>query len=336
MKFKGLLLIGLILGLLVGIWFYRGIFSPMADEAEAIKIHCLVEIGDSPTIVAAKLKEKGLIRSELIFNFYVKYKNLDKNLQAGDYEFYSDQNLVEIVDTLLSGKVWEDQLILLIKEGENLFEVYDYLADLGFVMDDWDNLNKISAWQDKYTFFSGINPENSLEGYFFPDTYYFSKEDGLEDVFIKVLDHFGEKTASLRLAAKDKGLNWYDVLILASVVEWEVRTPANRALVADIFWRRYKDDYLLQSDATLNYYKSKEERNDRHSGEELLDDNPYNTYKHIGLPPTPVNNPSLGALEATVNPTPNDYYYFLTTPEGNIHYAETYEKHLENTRLYLN
>lgn len=336
MKFKGLLGIIILMAVLLGFWAYRGIFKAIDAEDEAEIVHCMVEIGDSPAMVAANLKEKGLIRSEMIFNFYVKYKELDKNLQAGDYELSTAWNMKEIVDALLSGKVWEEQLVLQIKEGENLFEVYDYLADLGFDMSAWDDLNKVGQWQDRYTFFTGVSPEKTLEGYFFPDTYYFSENSQLAEVFVRILDHFGEKTADLRLAAKEKHLNWYEVLTLASVVEWEVRTPANRALVADIFWRRYQDNYLLQSDATLNYFKTKEERTDRHGLEDLLEDNPYNTYKHIGLPPTPVNNPSLGALEATVNPTANDYYYFLTTPEGNIYYAEDYDGHLENTRLYLN
>ncbi len=334
-KFGFLLLFVGILGLVI--WGYRGIYSPMASDEKAETLYFQVEIGDSPAMIASNLKDKSLIRSEFLFTSYLKYKNLDNKLQAGNYELSTNWNVVKIIEILQSGKVWEDQLLLQIKEGENLFEVYDYLSELDFDMSKWESLNKISYWQDKYTFLTGVNPDNSLEGYFFPDTYYFSKDSDLEDVFIKVLDHFGKKTATLRLEAKEKGLLWYDVLILASVVEWEVRTPANRALVADIFWRRYKDNYLLQSDATLNYFKSKEERIDRHSGEELLaEDNPYNTYKHIGLPPTPVNNPSLGAMEATVNPEPSNYYFFLTTPDGNIHYAETYEEHLENTRLYLN
>ena len=319
-----------------GFLAYRGVFKPMTDADEAEVIHCMVEIGDSPAMVAATLEEKGLIRSEILFNLYVKFKELDKNLQAGDYELSTDWNMTEIVDVLLSGKVWEEQLVLQIKEGENLFEVYDYLRDLGFDMADWDDLNKVSHWQDCYTFFTGVDPEKTVEGFLFPDTYYFSEDSELEEVFKRILDHFGEKTADLRLQAKEKDFSWYEVLTLASVVEWEVRTPANRALVANIFWRRYTDGYLLQSDATLNYYKSKKERIDRHTLEDLLEDNPYNSYKHIGLPPTPVNNPSLGAMEATVNSTENDYYFFLTTPDGNIYYAEDYDGHLENTRLYLN
>ena len=335
MKFKRFSL-ALIIILLITVYFsYSWIYKPLDDSEDIEMQNFEIEVGDGPNIIADNLKAADLIKNETLFKLYLKWYKLDTSLQAGSYDLSRNLSMVEIVEILQDGVVWEEQLVLQIKEGENIFEIREYIEELGFSTEDWDRLIKISAWTDQYTFFTGIDTDKTIEGFLFPDTYYFNSDNNLEDIFSKVLTHFGEKTADLRLEIKGKNLDFYDTLVLASVVEWEVRTPKNRALVADIFWRRYQDEYLLQSDATLNYYKTKEERDDRHSGDELLDENPYNTYKYAGLPPTPVNNPSLGSLEATVNPESNDYYFFLTTENGEIYYAETYDGHLENTRLYL-
>jgi len=335
MNFKKFLLAFVIINLIVLYFSYTWIYKALDDSSNVEVQNFSIEVGEGPNIIADNLKEADLIKNKTLFKLYLKWYKLDTSLQAGSYDLSQNMSMVEIIEILQKGVVWEEQLVLQIKEGENIFEIKEYLENLGFSTEDWNSLIKISAWVDKYTFFTGIDTNNTIEGFLFPDTYYFDKDDNLESIFSKILTHFGEKTADLRVEIKKKGLDFYDTLRLASIVEWEVRTPKNRALVADIFWRRYKDNYLLQSDATLNYYKTKEERDDRHSGEELLEDNPYNTYKHIGLPPTPVNNPGLGALEATVNPEENNYYFFLTTENGEIYYAETYDEHLNNTRLYL-
>jgi len=325
-KFLLSLLVLLLLTMLVAYYFF---FASVQVPEEIV---LSIELGSSPTRIASQLKEAGLIRSEKVFLLELKLKDKTDLLKAGTYQFAANSSwtIDDLIDYLQSGQVSAEQWMLLVKEGETIFELKDYLENQGLDLVDWENMILAGTWQDRFTFLSVLPASNSLEGFLFPDTYYFDKKADLNKVLETLLTHFGEKTAELRQSAKSKNLDWYEVLRLASIVEWEVRTPANRALVADIFWRRYHDDYLLQSDATLNYLREKSERVDSNTYADLETDSPYNTYIYTGLPPTPINNPSLGSLTAVINPTSNDYYYFVTSLAGNIYYAETYDEHLEN------
>jgi UPF0755 protein len=331
-KFLFTLLILFLMTAVLGYYFFFA--SVKIDEDLILQI----ELGSSPSKIARQLKEVGLIRSEKVFLLELKLLGKTDLLKAGYYQFPANSSwtIVDLIDYLQSGQVSAEQWMLLMREGETIFELKEYLAKQGVDLADWDNLILAGTWQNRYTFLQGVTVGNSLEGFLFPDTYYFDKQASLNNILETLLTHFGEKTAEIRQVAKNKNLDWYELLRLASIVEWEVRTPANRALVADIFWRRYHDKYLLQSDATLNYLREKSERVDSNTYKDLENTSPYNTYKHIGLPPTPINNPSLGAMEAVLNPTANDYYYFVTSLAGNIYYSKTYDEHLVNVKKAKN
>ncbi len=107
----------------------------------------------------------------------------------------------------------------------------------------------------------------------------------------------------------------------------------DRALVADLFWRRLKIGMALQADSTVNYITGKND-----SVVSLIDlqkDSPYNTYKNKGLPPGPINNPGLSAIRAAIYPKANQYWYFLTTKDGQVIYSRTFEEHVANKRKWL-
>lgn len=332
---KKFLLSLLIILVLLAVAVYYFFFSAVT-VAEDVSLR--VDLGSAPGTIAKQLKDAGLVRSEKVFLLELKLANKMDVLKAGYYVFptASTWTIMDLIDYLQSGQLAAEQWLLQIKEGETIFELKEQLQNQKIDLSDWDELIKVGAWQNRYTFLQGVPVGNSLEGFLFPDTYFFDKKANLNKILETLLTHFGEKTAELRQVSKNKNLDWYEVLRLASIVEWEVRTPANRALVADIFWRRYHDKYLLQSDATLNYLRDKNERVDSNTYKDLENESPYNTYKHIGLPPTPINNPGLGAMEAVLNPTVNDYYYFVTSLAGNIYYAKNYDEHLANVKKAKN
>ncbi len=121
----------------------------------------------------------------------------------------------------------------------------------------------------------------------------------------------------------------YDALVLASIVEGEVRTDADRRMVADLFLRRIASGMPLQSDATVRYALG--ETKVKHSLADLAVDSPYNSYTNKGLPPGPVSNPGLSSIRAAFDPLPNPYVYFLNNPEtGQTVFAETFEEHVAN------
>lgn len=197
-------------------------------------------------------------------------------------------------------------------------------------------------YSDRFSFLKSKPRYYSLEGFLFPDTYRVFKEaTSSQDLVIKMLSNFDKKLSpELRAEIERQGKTIYDIVIMASLIEKEApidySDPDNKSarIVSDIFWGRLKIGMALQSDATLSYYFS--DNNPTHSGTQLEVDTPYNSYKYTGLPPTPIANPSLKAIEAAVYPIATDYNYFLTTLDGSeIYYAKTYQEHLNNKNKYL-
>lgn len=175
----------------------------------------------------------------------------------------------------------------------------------------------------------------SAEGYLYPDTYKFFKDAKPYQIVEKLLDNFSSKLTADDLAAiKKSEYSFYEILTLASIVEKEVANKADRATVAGIFLSRLSDDYPLQSDATVNYVTGKKTTTPSFADTKIQ--NEYNTYQNAGLPPTPINNPSVSAIQAVLNPKKTDYYFFLTTPppENKAIYSKTYEEHLMNKAKY--
>lgn len=115
-------------------------------------------------------------------------------------------------------------------------------------------------------------------------------------------------------------------------MEKEGKTDADRRLMADVFYKRLKANMPLQSDATVNYVTKK--KTTRPTFADISVDSPYNTYKYLGLPPGPICNPGLSSIMAAIYPDPNDYWYFLNTPAGDMIYSKTYAEHIGNKNKF--
>ena len=165
---------------------------------------------------------------------------------------------------------------------------------------------------------------SDLEGYLFPDKYAFANTVSTEDVLKTLVNNFQTK-----VGVKDT----YEDIIVASMVEREGYTSSDRPMIADIIKRRLEEGWLLQIDATLLY----PEKDWKHTITDVdkQKENPYNTYKYPGLPPTPICNPGLSAINATRNPESNSYYFYIHDPQGNIHYAKTLVEHNSNVQKHL-
>ena len=184
------------------------------------------------------------------------------------------------------------------------------------------------------------NPEG-LQGYMFPDTYLiprFATASAVANIFYRNFEKKFDR--SLRNEAEKKGLDVRKVVILASIVEREAKYKKDKPIVAGILLRRLKKDWPLQADATVQYalgYQPKERSwwKESLTKEDLKIDSPYNTYKKVGLPPTPICNPGLLSIKAVIYPEKTDYWYYLSDKEGKMHYAETFEEHNQNIQEYL-
>ncbi len=233
------------------------------------------------------------------------------------------------------------------KEGWTIDQIAKDLDEKGVV--DESLFVKAAAVEAKQSFdFFGETPRKySLEGYLFPDTYFFAKGSSPSQVVKKMLANTKAKiTSDLIKDIHSQGRTVYDVLTLASIVEREVGRNTSkvssqdqatlqdeREIVAGIFMNRLKIGMPLQSDATVNYITGKDTPSV--SYDDLNIDSPYNTYKHAGLPPGPIGNPSMNSILATIHYRETDYLYFLNKPDGTAVYAKTLDEHNANKAKYL-
>ncbi len=208
--------------------------------------------------------------------------------------------------------------------------VYDIKAPQNFSRD----------WAREFDFLE-TKPENlSLEGYLFPDTYRVFASSSPEEIVYRLLRNFDLKLSEeMRAEIKRQGKTIHEIITMASIIEKEApifnQTSAEDAkIISGIFWNRLRIGMALQTDASLSYIF--EDKKPAHSGAELKVDSPYNSYLYRGLPPGPIANPGLIAIEAAIYPAKTDYFYFLTPLDGSrVYYAKTYQEHLNNKYKYL-
>lgn len=321
LKIFAILFSGLVLALLAcGIYIYTQL-QPI-DQSSVDEVSIVVPPGTGIKKIALILQEEGLIRSPLIFRFYVSWTGVDKKIQAGSFKLSKADNLETIANKLTEGTedVWITTL-----EGWRREEIAQYLAaqDLAYFSED-----------------EFLNLTSDLEGQLFPDTYLVPREISTEAVVKLLRDNF-EKKIVLGLATELENSNrsLEDNLIMASIVEREARDYEQMRHVAGILWNRIDIGMALQVDATLQYAGGYNSQTNTWWSPPLATDKEtpslFNTYTNPGLPPRPISNPGLNAIKATLDALEVDDLYYLHAPDGRMYYAETLEGHNANINRYL-
>lgn len=278
--------------------------------------------------IGRRLKEESLIKDIFAFKIMVAKEGISDSLQAGDFRLSPSMNLFEISQTLTHGTldVW-----VTIPEGLRREEVANIIQD---------NFAKQSAGFNTNEF---VNKTKSLEGYLFPDTYLIPKDAGVDDVIEILQDNFEKKFASIK---PENSLSKHQTVVLASLIEREAKHDEERSIVGGILIKRLKKGWPLQVDASIQYAKASAISHQPSAIEsidwwpkatlqDLKIESLYNTYENVGLPPAPICNPSVSSLKAASDPQESDYWFYLSDPSGNMHYAETLEEHEENIKQYL-
>ena len=292
--------------------------------------------GASGDTIASILSENHIVENPKDYYAAVKKLNADMSLQPGTYSFTTLMDATKVVQQLIEGPN-DGSDALTVPEGLTVDQVADRVAQAygSISKDDFLNQAKASNYVNDYPFLKGV-ANDSLEGFLFPKTYSLGKKPSADDVIRAMLDQFNTEYKSLDFAgceAKIKerygvGMSDYDIINLASIVEREGLNAEQRAHVASVFYNRLagKLDGLryLNSDATMMYVTGGEV-----TAADLQSDSPYNTYKHEGLPPTPICSPSLEALKATLEPTDSDDLYFYITQDEE-YFSQTYEEHQQS------
>lgn len=339
---KRIIIISIILAVLAGSFFYfsnRVHFSRGKADARAI---LKIEKGEDAVAIGKKLEQEGLISNHVYFVFYVWDRGLHSQIMAGEYEIAPKLTIPEIARIITQGEIVPTRVKITFPEGWTSKEMAkridaNNLSGTGDFNESFDSLKDNAGYfQNKYNYdFLNNLPKNAtLEGFLFPDTYFFSKDATAEEIIQKMLDNFGKKlSADLRQETEKQGKTIHEIITMASIIEGEVRSDSDRKIVSGIFWNRIKNGQALQSCATLAFILGENKK--QYSFEDTRTSSPYNTYLNKGLPPGPISNPGLAAIMAAIYPTETDYNYFLSDPEtGATIFSKTLDEHNANKVKY--
>lgn len=295
--------------LLVLFVFYPGYRQMYVMDAKGDEFtQFTVEPGSGLSVIASNLKAEGLIKSEFWFKVQAKLSGDATKLHAGTFELPSRLNYAELTDILKDSSA--EDIAVTIPEGLSNAAVAEIIA----AKFDFTESEFLAAASD-------------YEGFLFPDTYRFFPNVTADEVVNTMRQNFERRIA-------DAGID-IDMrdLIVASILEREVRSYEDMRRVADLINRRIEIGMPLQMDSTVNYFTGKGMPSITFADRDTP--HPYNTYQNRGLTPGPISNPGIDALRAAVNPLPNTALYFLTPPSGEVIYAETYDGHRANIAQYL-
>ncbi|WP_339157561.1 endolytic transglycosylase MltG [Paenibacillus sp. FSL W8-0186] len=297
--------------------------------------------GTGTASIAKILEDQGLIKNSFMFKTYLKWNSQGSRFQAGIYEMQPGVTYDEIIQKLNSGDVVKAEMIrFTIPEGYTVRQMADKLADAGYVdKEAFLELTKEPQGIDGAVL-AGV-PASAvlnyrLEGYLFPETYELEKGSTETDIIARMLQETDKRIKSIPnfdQKLKARGLDFNQLMTVASLVEREVVADSERALVAGVIYNRIAKDMKLEIDATVQYLLDKPKERLLYKDLQSVD-SPYNTYMYKGLPPGPIAAPSLKSIEAALEPEKSDYLFYVTKKDGSGEhlFAKTYAEHLQNIK----
>lgn len=307
----------------VGGWTCWSLRSTGEGEPVIVRVPAGADAGQ----IAELLYRHGLIRNPLVFRVRARWRGLEGRLQAGEYRFTPAEGVDRLLDRLAAGDVIRYRVT--VPEGYTAEQIADLLHRLGVV-------DRVAFLREVRNASSYSIPEiegnktSHLEGYLFPDTYEFPRGLPARTVVAAMLARFREATQDLWALPRPLGLSPHEVVTLASLVEREARYDAERARIAGVLYNRLKRGMPLQVDATVLYALG------RHKHRVLYEDldvpSPYNTYRHLGLPPGPIASPGLRSLRAALQPEQHDFLYYVARPDGTHVFSRTLAEHVRALR----
>jgi UPF0755 protein len=280
----------------------------------------IVPHGATMRVAAESLGHAGVVQSATAFRLYAMLRRRDRKIRAGTYVFQRGRSWAEVLDDLRTGKGLENSIT--VPEGWSLYQIVPQLARV---------LNAPvesvqAAVRDTALLRAVGAPTPTLEGYLFPDTYVFpdgTTPRGAVRVMVDRFQRVWQPEWDQRLQAL--GMSRNDVMALASIVEKEARVPEERPVIAAVYLNRLKAKMLLQADPTVQYALGKHVP--RVLYKDLEVESPYNTYKHLGLPPGPIASPGRPSIVAALNPANVPYRYFVAYPDGHHEFTTDFAKH---------
>jgi len=322
---------GIVILVLAGAGFY--VFTDLTayaqhpqKEGQAEKI---VEIlpGQGFSAVVQTLEKEGIINDSMRFRIIARVKGYDRQIKAGEYLLSLSLSPLEILETIAKGKTYLRRFT--IPEGYTMRQIAVAAEQAGLgtesefmrVCSDAEFIKK-----------SGINAD-SLEGYLFPDTYFFPKSTGIPNILMTMIRRFRSVfTAQWEKRAQEMGFSVHEIVTLASIIEKETGIAAERPLISSVFHNRLKKKMRLQTDPTVIYGIDNFDGNLTRKHLETL--TPYNTYQIRGLPPGSIASPGEKSLQAALWPAKTDYLYFVSKGDKTHEFSTNLEDHNRAVRKY--
>ena len=300
-----------------------------SDEAVTVVIEEEMTAND----VAQMLYENGIIKYPTMYELLIRLKEESTDYLVGEYEISPSMNYGDINDTFTYIAHTREQVVVTVPEGYTVDQIIDLLLKNGIGTRE-GFVAAINEFDYGYRFMQGLDdldPERTyrLEGYLFPDTYYFFKDASEVAVIDKFLVNFERKVSEEYYERADVlGMSMDDLIILASMIQAEGMTLSDFENISSVFHNRLANPRSypkMQSDATLQYILDK--RKTALTASDLQIDSKYNSYKYNGLPPGSICNPGMDAINCALYPAETGYYYFLADGRGNTYFSETLEQH---------
>jgi len=290
-----------LIGILFFLFFWSGIYLPKSED-KTQKLF-LIKKGESAFEIGKNLEKENLIKNRFFFDFYVLATGKIKKLKAGVYYLNPSLSVKEISEKIFRGQT--AKIKITIPEGFTLSQIEE---KLGVSL---SNL-KVKDFKKEFNFLESAPDDVSLEGFLFPDTYYFGSQMEPKMIAKIFLKNFDKKlTPKLRKEIERQKKTIYEIVIMASILEKEVKTKEEKELAAGVLWKRLKNKMPLQVDC---WPKS---------------------YKVLGLPKEPIANPGLDAILSAIYPKNSKYWYYLSLPSGKTLFSKTLKEHNFKKAKYL-
>ncbi len=312
-----------------GLWLSSELEKPYWS-ARTEEVFVDIPRGANANQIAGMLTDSGVLRHRIPFRLYLRFSNLGRHIQAGEYRFDQPASPKQIVQRLIRGDVYFRAIT--IPEGLTAQETLALLTQnhLG----DPEGLERALL---KTEWIEDLAPgARNLEGYLFPETYRFQRKADSETIIKTMVRQFRTKLEKiLSRYPMQPGWNVSRIVVVASMIEKEVKTADEGPMVASVLINRLDNRMPLGCDATIIYaMKLAGTYEGRLGRKDLIMDSPYNTYRHAGLPPGPICNPGADALQSALNPAKTDYFYYVSRNDGTHQFSKDYRSHVNAVNIF--
>lgn len=335
---KPLYIFSSIVILIISLCFYH-FYVPLSLDKEAAKV-ITIKKGSYPSSIASQLEKSDLIRSAFFFKLYVKWAGVGSKLKAGSFLLQPHMSLSKIVEALITENGNAALVRVTIPEGFSINDIAHRLDALGIIsaktFSTYAHTQAINDMKPKYPFLQDVDVA-TIEGYLFPDTYFFSKNVTAKRIVDTMLNEFSNRLMPLwdeddaEEGTPKQRFSLHQVLTLASFIEKEARVQSEMPLISSVFCNRLRKKMPLASDPTVVYALG-ERYKDRVYYKDLKIDSPYNTYKYSGFTPSPIASVGEAAFKAALRPVESNYLFFVANSNGTHYFSATYEEHLAYQR----